>query len=245
MSTALDLIKDAMMDLGVLQDGEAPTAGEQNYAFRQLNLMLDSWSTESLSVFCKTTVSFNLVAAQAVYPLGVGGTLDVNGNAIARPEYLTHAWVNINGQDQPVTIIDQNQWDLEPLKQLSGSFPTKVFYDPQYPLGQLKPWPVSQTAYPFWIEFMQVLAQFAGINTTVSFPPGYESAVQKNLACRLPGFRVQPTADLVATARETKANIERINGLIHTTKMRNDFPSRRSGGRVLSPFTNRPIGGGN
>lgn len=241
MSTALDLIIDAMTDLGVLSAGEAPSSPDANYGLRQLNLMLDSWSTESLSVFAKRLDSFTLVPSTQTYPLGVGGTLDVSAVVIPRPEYITHAWTrDATGQDTPSQIMDQNRWDLIPLKSTTGSFPTAIFYDPQFPLGQYNVFPVPQQAYVHFLESMQQLAQFASLTDTVTFPPGYELALGKNLAMTLPGFGVAPSGNIQQLAGTSKANIERLNVKIHSNIMTSDVPRSHAGIHPYNILFNRP-----
>jgi len=240
VATALDIIKDAMEALGLLQAGEQPSASDAAYGLRRLNLMMDSWSTEALAIFCKRQDAFNLVANQQVYPLGVGGTLDINGVLIPRPEYLTYSWVRIQGQDTSVQILDQLTWDEIPLKNTPGTYPNRLFYDPQYPLGRLNVYPNPQVVYQMTIESMQQLAQFANVNQTVTLPPGYEKAMGENLALDLPSFGIEPSGRLVQIAGMSKSNIQRLNSLIHTNKMENDYPSQPTGIHAYNILTNRP-----
>ena len=160
---------------------------------------------------------------------------------IPRPEYLTHAWVrDATGQDIPVRILDQNEWDLIPLKNTPGTYPTQAFYNPQYPQGVLNLWPNPQTTYRQYIESMQQLAAFANLNATVSLPPGYEEALHFNLALRLVGFGIRPSDEIKEWAAKSKANIERINSIINDNKMANDFPQRPTAIHPYNILTNRP-----
>ena len=51
--TAGDQINRALRLLGVLAEGESPSASESRDALVALNQMLDSWDTERLAVFAK------------------------------------------------------------------------------------------------------------------------------------------------------------------------------------------------
>jgi hypothetical protein len=51
MTTANDQINGAMRLLGVLAEGETPSAATSQDALAALNQMIDSWNTERLSVF--------------------------------------------------------------------------------------------------------------------------------------------------------------------------------------------------
>ncbi len=72
--TALQLITDALVVLNELDRGQTPAPGEINYAFRQLNALLDSWSTERLSIFKVKSVIFTLQDNVQDYSIGPTGT---------------------------------------------------------------------------------------------------------------------------------------------------------------------------
>jgi len=49
--TALTIITDSLLDIGVLADEEVPTASQAAGALRKLNNLIDSWNIESLIEF--------------------------------------------------------------------------------------------------------------------------------------------------------------------------------------------------
>jgi hypothetical protein len=51
METAGDIINGSLRLLGVLAEGEVPSAETSQDALRAMNQMIDSWNTERLSVF--------------------------------------------------------------------------------------------------------------------------------------------------------------------------------------------------
>jgi hypothetical protein len=62
--TAGDQINRALRLLGVLAEGETPSADMSNDALTALNQMIDSWNTERLSVFAhKIKYSLGLLAS--------------------------------------------------------------------------------------------------------------------------------------------------------------------------------------
>ncbi len=71
--TAHDLITDALTVLNELDRGQTPAPGETQYAFRQLNALLDSWSTERLSIFKVNRVVFTLADDVQDYSIGPSG----------------------------------------------------------------------------------------------------------------------------------------------------------------------------
>ena len=70
--TALTLITDTLLDMGVLANQAQPTAFQTQQALRKLNNLLESWSIEGLLVFGVTGNVLPLVAGKQVYSLGPG-----------------------------------------------------------------------------------------------------------------------------------------------------------------------------
>lgn len=58
--TPLDIIKDALQEIGVLQSGESPTDADAQVALRRFNDMLDSGEIEGLN-FSHVTAALNTV----------------------------------------------------------------------------------------------------------------------------------------------------------------------------------------
>lgn len=48
MSTNITLISDALLDLGVINESETPSAEQGAHALRQLNQMLEAWEEEGI-----------------------------------------------------------------------------------------------------------------------------------------------------------------------------------------------------
>lgn len=233
MTTALDIVSDAMKLLGVLQAGETPSAVDANDALFRLNTLLDAWNSERLSCFCDQTASLAYVAGQNPYTVGTGGDFNVG-----RPTELIRAWARTpSGQDIQQYLLTEQEYDAIPLKTTGGTFPIAVWYNPQYPLGQLNVYPVPNAAsYTQFLRFKSFLTAFATLATTVSLPPGYLDALIKNLAVdAFPYWGGNPPAWLTteqnpASAQAAKRRIEAVNVLNQSTKLRNDAPSGRGAG---------------
>lgn len=65
-----DIIKDALLELGVLESGESPTADETTDCARRLNQMVKLWATKGYLLHAVQDVALFLVAAQQSYALG-------------------------------------------------------------------------------------------------------------------------------------------------------------------------------
>lgn len=227
MTTALDVITDAMKLLGVLQAGETPNAVDGNDALFRLNALLDAWNAERLTCFCDQTASLVYVAGQQVYTVGVGGDFNVG-----RPDQIIRAWSRTpSGQDIQQYLFTEQEWDNIPLKNTPGTFPIVVWYNPQYPLGQLNCYPNPNAAsYTQFLRFKSVLAAFPSLSTAVTLPAGYLDALIKNLAVdAFPYWGGNPPAWLIEernpmSAQAAKRRIESVNVLNTMTKLQSDAP---------------------
>ncbi len=236
MTTALDIVTDAMKLLGVLQTGEVPSAVEGNDGLFRLNTLLDAWNAERLACFCDQTASLAYVANRQLYTVGVGGDFNVG-----RPDKLIRAWArDPNGQDIPQYLFTEGEWDRIPLKNTPSTFPVIVWYDPQFPLGNLNVWPnPNATTYTQFLRFKAVLAQFAALSTSVSLPAGYRDALIKNLAIDMfPYFGGNPPQWLMDErnpmgAIEAKRRIERVNVNVTMAVMESDAPMGSGSGMMM------------
>lgn len=70
MTTALDLITGALRKINVLAAGEVPSSAEQSDALAVLNDLIDTWSTEHLSVINNTENVLTFQNGKATYSVG-------------------------------------------------------------------------------------------------------------------------------------------------------------------------------
>jgi hypothetical protein len=186
MTTPLDIIVQALKKSGVLGVGQSAQAEDINDAFLDLNDLLSQWSVERWLVY--HLVTYSKVSTGAVsYTVGPGGDFD-----IPRPDRLESAYLRLIGVapqtqvDYPLEIIQSREdYNLITIKTL-GTFPTNIFYDSNYPLGSVFPWPVPQASiYSIFITVKQPLTAFTSLGQTISMPPEYVAALKWNLAVRL------------------------------------------------------------
>jgi len=78
MTQPIDIISRALKDIGALEAGEIPTPEAATDAFDMLQDMLDQWSNESMMVFYKTEIVFNVTPGQTQYSIGPTGTIQAN-----------------------------------------------------------------------------------------------------------------------------------------------------------------------
>lgn len=98
MSTALDVITGALRKINVLAAGEVPNAQESADALAVLNDLLDTWSTEHLTVFNNSENLLILTPGKTTYTVGNPITGTFLGS-------ITAASATITGVTVPVGLI--------------------------------------------------------------------------------------------------------------------------------------------
>lgn len=208
MATAGDQINRALRLLGVLAEGETPSADTSNDALVALNQMIDSWNTERLSVFGTTTQTFTWPSGQATRTLGPSGNF-----VGTRPVQIDPATYYVyNGVSYPVTLVNQEQYNDIPLKTLASPLPQVLYVNDTHPNVTMTLYPVPNAALTFNIVGVTPLTEPATTGTTLALPPGYLRAFAYNLAVELaPEFGVDASRTVKAIARDSKRNLKRIN----------------------------------
>jgi len=242
MTAVLQIITDAMMDIGALALEETPTDAEAAACLRALNNLLETWNTEELMIYNVTPHVFSYVANQQSYTIGTGGDFNVprpvkiegafnRGNASTPSEFDIPIYVTEN-PDEYSSIIS---------KRIATVLPLVVYDNGDYPLKTLYFWPIpTDTTYAPVLWYWTPVSSFATTSDTVSLPPGYQRALQKNLALEIcPAFAAAPSQLLGAQAMESKAQIKRINYTVDVLDMPSGIPGteRRWGlGQFLAGY---------
>lgn len=210
MSTAGDLIRDALLDLAVIDAGEAVDAATGADCLRRLNSMLNTWSAEGLMIYTFNRAVYSMVIGQASYTLGTGGNFNAD-----RPIWFNMASV-IPGSSPsleiPIDIMSDEDWQTVPIKTLASTFPVCIHPRGDYPLNTIDVWPVPTASCSLVIYAPSALSEFALITSTASFPPGYEEAIRSNLAVRVAlMFGRNASADLIKQATTSKNTLKAQN----------------------------------
>ena len=208
MATAGDQIERALRLLGVLADGETPSATEYADALEAMNQMLDSWSTERLSVYTTTEQSFTWPASTASRTLGASG--DFTGT---RPVLVDPATYFVySGVSYPLELINREQYNDIILKTSTSTIQQVMFVNMTNQNITMHLWPVPTADITIKIVSATALSEPATTGTTLAFPPGYLRAFAYNLACEIaPEFGIEPPMQVKRIAVASKRNIKRIN----------------------------------
>lgn len=209
MSTTVgDQIYGALRLIGQLAEGETPSGDTTADALTAFNQMLDSWSTERLSIFSTQDQVFTWPAST------ISRTLGPSGNFVGeRPVLLDDAtYFKYNNLSYPISLINQEQYDAIALKTSTSSFPQLLFVNMAMPDIEMYVYPVPTSAIEFHFISVEVLTQATNLATTLLIPPGYLRAFRFCLACELAAeFGVEPPPTVKRIAEIAKRNIKRIN----------------------------------
>lgn len=125
----------------------------------------------------------NGTTALGTYSVNISQTVISTGiiSSAVRPLRINSAFVRVAGLDYAVRILNIEQYELIGIKDLNGSWPTHMYYQPSMPLGVLYFWP-SPSNGEIHLLCDHVLSQFQTINDTIQLPQGYISALKWNLA---------------------------------------------------------------
>lgn len=206
MTTALQLITDAMGQLGLTETGQELTAEDAALGLRALNRMMGKWSNMRLLFPVLASYSVTLTGA-ASYTIGPGG--DVSG---LRPIEVVYARaVDANGIEYPVEVLSQVKWNGIADKATTGGPPCSVWYSPTNTLGRLYVYPVA-TGYTLKLDAQALLSSFSGLTTELALPDGYEAAIVPCLADELgSSFSVNVPADVLRRAAGAVRALKRTN----------------------------------
>lgn len=210
MATAGDQINRALRLLGILAEGETPTAEMSQDALTALNQMIDSWNTERLSVFSTQDQVFNWPASTRTRTLGPTG--DFVGNRpilIDDATYFRDPGTNVSFG---VKLINQQQYDGIAVKTVTSTYPQVMWVNMTYPDIEMTIYPVPTRLLEWHFISVEELTQPATLATELHFPPGYLRAFTYNLACEFaPEFGVEPSPQVQRIAMTSKRNLKRIN----------------------------------
>lgn len=205
MTTGADIVNQALKKAGILGLGQAADASDLTDGLDDLNDMVSQWVTQRWMTWHLLDMGFVSTGA-AAYTIGPGG----NFNVTRRPARIEAAFQRqlLNGQGMPVdtplrVISSMEEYSRIATKSLKG-FGKVIFYDPAFPLGSLKPYPIPQTGiYEIHVILKDTIPVFTQASV-LSVPSEYISALKFNLARRLrqsygKGLRPDPELNLLAS----------------------------------------------
>jgi hypothetical protein len=208
--TAGDQINRALRLLGVLAEGETPSAATSQDALVAMNQMIDSWSTERLSVFCTQDQIFTWPAGQYIRTLGPSGDfIGLRPVLLDDATYFRDPGTNVSFG---IKFINQQQYNGIAVKTVTSTYPQVIFVNMGFPDITMSIYPRPTRDLEWHFVSVQILAEAASLSTDLFFPPGYMRAFAYNLAMEIaPEFGVEPSPQVQRIAMTSKRNLKRIN----------------------------------
>lgn len=249
--TANNLITNSLLRIGVLQPGEEPEEAQAQFGLRVLNQMMRAWQTQvgTIPVIAREVFSLTANKGSVANPYTIGAT----GNLVTtRPTSIAGAGLLLAGTaprvEIPRAVLTDDAWQAIQVKDLSNALFTAIYYNPTFTtseLGTINLWPVPDNALHSLILYRpQQLSTFANLSTSYQLPPGYEEAIELNLAmrCCVPFARLDLTvesgpASLPAMARSAFAVICRANVKMTDMPIDASFTHNRRGGYNIDAGT--------
>ena len=210
MATAGDQINGALRLLGILAEGETPSAETSQDALTALNQMIDSWNTERLAIYSTQDQVFSW--PPNVLSRTLGPTGDFVGNRPILMDDATYFKDPSNGISFGIKLINQQQYDGIAVKTVTSTYPQVMWINMNYPNIEMYVYPKPTKILEWHFISVDELTQPATLATELYFPPGYLRAFRYNLACEIaPEFGVEPSPQVSRIAMASKRNLKRIN----------------------------------
>lgn len=207
--TAGDQINRALRLLGILAEGETPSASMSQDALMALNQMIDSWNTERLSVFYTQDQVFTWPASILSRTLGPTG--DFVGNRPVLVDDATY-FKAPSGVSYGIKMINQQQYNGIAVKTVTSTFPQVMWVNMGFPDITLTVYPRPTQDLEWHIVSVEELTRPATLSTVMYYPPGYLRAFTYNLAMEFaPEFGVEPSPQVQRIAMTSKRDLKRIN----------------------------------
>jgi hypothetical protein len=180
--TILTICTDAAQEIGVLGQGEVLSGADGDTFLRLLCRILNAWNADRRTVYATAFQSYTLVPNLSPTLIGPSGQFVVSQRPVAiEAARLTPSVPPVN---IPITMRDAQWWAGQSTPTLTSTYPTDLYYQPEWPNGKLFFWPVPTAAYSVQLQTRVVLDDTVALSDAFDFPPGYQDALTLTLAER-------------------------------------------------------------
>lgn len=102
-ATATNIITEALEQIGVLQEGEAPSTEQSTSALRSLNYLIKTWGANT-HIWAQAEYTLDLVGSTGAY------TLDVGNVGYTPQKVINVTRIDATGQEVPLNPLTQEEW---------------------------------------------------------------------------------------------------------------------------------------
>lgn len=209
MATVQTRINRALRLIGQIEAGEDPSADETADALVALNAMLDSWRNDRLLCFAYQTETLTLAASDSSYTIGTGGDLSTT-----RPVEIVQAYITSSDQDYPLRPMNEAEYAAIFDKTQEADWPDRYLFRPSIAssLATLIVYPVPNATRTLKLTTRVVVSAFSAATDSVTLPPGWEAAIDANLAIELaPEYGTSASPEVRRMAAQSLAGIKLTN----------------------------------
>jgi len=186
-ATVRDIGRAALLELGVVAPEDPITPQDGAWVLEKLQRAIDQHNARMEMIYSHSFLQFNLQANHAPHTIGPQGdfNLPIRPVKIVSASFILNA-ASANPVDSPfLNMRDDDWWAANPLKSLTSSIVTDLYYDAASPLGNCNFFPICNVANPVRLEIWNSLAQAINLNTSLGLVQGYWDAIVLDLAVRL------------------------------------------------------------
>lgn len=184
------------------------------------NALIDAWNAQRYIVLSISPQLFPLTPNKQVYVIGPTANPLTGDWLSARPPKIEDAsLISLQNPAQPLEIplqvLTYDQWQLVALKSTPSTYPQAIFYDAAQqwlPNARISIWPVPLLNYQIALYAWTQMAQSVNGATVLFLAPGYQQALQYELAVELcPRWSKPVPSDVRIAAVEYKKIIKSVN----------------------------------
>ena len=188
--TRNEIITMAYQHMGIIGDGEVPTAEQYTKGAMFLNAIVKEWQSDGMPLWKITTFSFTPTASDGTYTIGSGGDIS---RAAGPPLKMLQAWYRNTSTnvDTPLQLITKADYNRLSPKTQEGT-PNSLWYDPPgnqgaaQPLGNLYVWPEPTAAFvaahTIFLVGQFMFEDFDASSDNPDFPSNWNHALSWGLA---------------------------------------------------------------
>jgi hypothetical protein len=208
MTTAADIFKLSLRDIGAIDEVETPTSALMDDARTTLNQMLAFWRVENINVYADRLITFTPTGAET-YTIGAGGVINVDC-----PQRIDYAYYRLNNIDYEIEVINAfRQYSQISFKNVN-SIPEVIYLNATHPLGMIYTYPRVSTG-TINLQCKIALPAYSLAANDINVPSEYELCVRYNLSCLLaPVLGLQLNQQIERSAQNMMRVLRRSNAQI-------------------------------
>ena len=231
--SALQIVTTALQNMGVAAPNETLTDADAELGFAALNDLLDGWSNEYIFFYTLNPVSVVIGSGVASFTIGPNGATV----SFQRPKQVDYgpaaASFTVGLSVNPVNVVSAVEWNaIQGGLSISSGVPDTLFYNPEYPLGQINLSPATSVGGLLTFNPWVPLSAFASLSAIYNMAFGAAEALQWNLCIKLQPYysQAQISPLIIAKALEAKKAL-----MISNSTSRAMMRRYRSSANVVGP----------